>query len=131
MMVTAGHALCVPGNHDVKFVRAARGRKVQLTHGLARTMEQYALRESVYSGELVAAVDFLDRLVSHYVLDEGRLVVAHAGLIQPLQGRSSGTVREFCLYGDVTGVRLLAPFLGDQTERPCHREIRARTHRGR
>jgi protein phosphatase len=103
MMVTAGHALCVPGNHDVKFVRAARGRKVQLTHGLARTMEQYALRESVYSGELVAAADFLDRLVSHYVLDEGRLVVAHAGLIQPLQGRSSGTVREFCLYGDVTG----------------------------
>jgi protein phosphatase len=102
-MVTAGHALCVPGNHDVKFVRATRGRKVQLTHGLARTMEQYALRESVYSGELVAAADFLDQLISHYVLDEGRLVVAHAGLTQPLQGRSSGTVREFCLYGDVTG----------------------------
>jgi protein phosphatase len=102
-MVTAGHALCVPGNHDVKFVRAARGRKVQLTHGLARTMEQYALRESVYSGELLAAADFLDQLISHYVLDEGRLVVAHAGLTQPLQGRSSGTVREFCLYGDVTG----------------------------
>jgi protein phosphatase len=102
-MVTVGHALCVPGNHDVKFVRAARGRKVQLTHGLARTVEQYALRESVYSGELVAAADFLDQLISHYVLDEGRLVVAHAGLTQPLQGRSSGMVREFCLYGDVTG----------------------------
>jgi polynucleotide kinase-phosphatase len=102
-MVTAGHALCVPGNHDVKFVRAARGRKVQLTHGLARTMEQYALRETVYRGELAAAAEFLDRLVSHYVLDEGRLVVAHAGLTEPLQGRSSGTVREFCLYGDVTG----------------------------
>ena len=102
-MVMAGHALCVPGNHDVKFVRAARGRKVQLTHGLARTMEQYAQRESVYSGELVVAADFLDQLISHYVLDEGRLVVAHAGLTQFLQGRSSGTVREFCLYGDVTG----------------------------
>jgi protein phosphatase len=63
-MVTAGQALCVPGNHDVKFVRAARGRKVQLTHGLARTMEQYALRESVSSGELVAAADFLDRLIN-------------------------------------------------------------------
>jgi protein phosphatase len=102
-MVAAGHALCVPGNHDVKFVRAARGRKVQLTHGLARTLEQYALRESVHSGELVAAADFLDQLISHYALDEGRLVVAHAGLTEPLQGRSSGTVREFCLYGDVTG----------------------------
>ena len=103
IMVTAGHALCVPGNHDVKFVRAARGRKVQLTHGLARTMEQYALRESVHGEELLVAADFLDHLISHYVLDEGRLVVAHAGLTQPLQGRSSGRVREFCLYGDVTG----------------------------
>ena len=44
-MVTAGHALCVPGNHDVKFVRAARGHKVKQTHGLTQTLEQYALWE--------------------------------------------------------------------------------------
>jgi protein phosphatase len=103
VMVTAGHALCVPGNHDVKFVRAARGHKVKQTHGLTQTLEQYALWEAGHAGSLAALADILDRLVSHYVLDEGRLVVAHAGLIQALQGRSSGTVREFCLYGDVAG----------------------------
>ena len=37
------------------------------------------------------------------MLDEGRLVVAHAGLIERYQGRASGRVREFCLYGQTTG----------------------------
>ena len=42
-------------------------------------------------------------MISHYVLDGGRLVVAHAGLIERYQGRASGRVRSFCLYGDTTG----------------------------
>jgi len=46
---------------------------------------------------------FLDGLIGHYVLDDGRLVVAHAGLLQRYQGRASGRVREFCLYGQTTG----------------------------
>ena len=46
---------------------------------------------------------FLDGLLSHYVLDGGRLVVAHAGLPEYLQGRASGRVRSFALFGDTTG----------------------------
>ena len=41
--------------------------------------------------------------MSHIVLDEGRLVVAHAGLKEAYQGRSSGRVRDFALFGDTTG----------------------------
>jgi hypothetical protein len=41
--------------------------------------------------------------VSHYVLDDGRLVVAHAGLSEELQGRGSGKVRDFALFGETTG----------------------------
>ena len=37
------------------------------------------------------------------MLDGGRLVVAHAGLIERYHGRASGRVREFCLYGQTTG----------------------------
>ena len=51
-MVTAGHALCVPGNHDAKFVRAARGHKVKQTHGLTQTLEQYALWETEHAGAI-------------------------------------------------------------------------------
>jgi protein phosphatase len=99
-MVDAGTALCVPGNHEAKLLRALRGRNVQRTHGLAETMEQLAGEP----GEFRAEVErFIDGLISHYVLDGGRLVVAHAGLIERYHGRASGRVREFCLYGQTTG----------------------------
>ncbi|MFQ4150193.1 AAA family ATPase [Arthrobacter sp. LAPM80] len=73
-MVGNRHALCVPGNHEEKLVRALRGRKVALTHEL-------------------------DALV----LDDGNLVIAHAGLIQQYHGRASKRVRAFALYGQVSG----------------------------
>jgi protein phosphatase len=99
-MVAAGDALCVPGNHENKLLRALRGRNVQVTHGLAESLAQLAEEPT----EFRAAVErFLDGLISHYVLDGGQLVVAHAGLIQRYQGRASGRVREFCLYGQTTG----------------------------
>ena len=47
--------------------------------------------------------EFLDGLVSHYVLDGGKLVVAHAGMKAEMQGRGSGKVRDFALYGETTG----------------------------
>jgi protein phosphatase len=99
-MVSAGHALCVPGNHENKLVRALAGRDVQVTHGLAETLDQLS-RESEEFRRQVA--DFCRGLVSHVVLDDGRLVVAHAGLKEEYHGRASGRVRSFALYGDTTG----------------------------
>jgi protein phosphatase len=99
-MVAASHARCVPGNHENKLVRALRGRDVQRTHGLAETLEQLAAQPP----EFAAAVEsFCDGLVSHQVLDDGKLVVAHAGLKEAYHGRASGRVRNFALYGDTTG----------------------------
>ncbi|HEY6492770.1 MAG TPA: polynucleotide kinase-phosphatase [Trebonia sp.] len=99
-MVAAGTALAVAGNHEDKLLRALRGRNVRVSHGLETTLEQLAAGPT----EFGAAVEtFLDGLISHYVLDSGRLVVAHAGLSQRLQGRASGRVRSFCLYGQTTG----------------------------
>ncbi len=99
-MEESGAALCVPGNHDVKLLRKLKGKNVQVTHGLAETLAQLD-REPPEFRERV--IKFLDGLVSHYVLDGGKLVVAHAGLKQDLQGRASGTVRDFALYGETTG----------------------------
>ncbi len=99
-MVARGDALCVPGNHDVKLVRKLRGRDVQITHGLAESLAQLEDEPPAFR-EAVAA--FLDGLVSHYLFDDGTLVVAHAGMKQEMQGRGSGRVREFALYGETTG----------------------------
>ncbi|MGW1942878.1 polynucleotide kinase-phosphatase [Streptomyces sp. NPDC001940] len=99
-MVKSGHALCVPGNHENKFGRYLKGRKVQHTHGLAETVEQFAGESEEFTQEVA---EFVDGLVSHYVLDGGKLVVCHAGLPEKYHGRTSGRVRSHALYGDTTG----------------------------
>ncbi|MBQ0933441.1 polynucleotide kinase-phosphatase [Ideonella alba] len=99
-VVASGAGFCVAGNHDVKLARALMGRDVQVTHGLERSLAQLADASAQDRRDIAA---FLDGLVSHYVLDGGRLVVAHAGLTEELQGRSSARVRSFAMYGETTG----------------------------
>ena len=84
----------------MKLLRALNGRKVTASHGLAESLEQLAAEPPEFSTRVAA---FIDGLISHYVLDDGELVVTHAGLPENMQGRSSGAVRSFSLYGDTTG----------------------------
>lgn len=99
-MAQDGMALCVPGNHDIKLVKYLDGKNVKLRHGLEHTAEQLAGETPEFREQIRK---FLDSLISHYVLDGGKLVVAHAGLKEAFQGRTSGAVREFCLFGETTG----------------------------
>jgi protein phosphatase len=98
-MVASGAALSVPGNHDVKLLRKLRGRNVQITHGLAESLKQLDA-----TPDLLPAIEkFIDSLIGHYVLDDGRLVVSHAGMKERYIGRASARVREFALYGETSG----------------------------
>ncbi len=99
-MVAAGTALSVSGNHEAKLVRALKGANVRVSHGLAESLAQLGEESDEFRADALA---FMDGLISHFVLDDGRLVVAHAGLKEAYHGRSSGRVRSFALYGDTTG----------------------------
>ncbi|MDR1808378.1 MAG: polynucleotide kinase-phosphatase [Propionibacteriaceae bacterium] len=100
-MTAAGHALAVAGNHEAKLVRALRPKsKVTVSHGLDRTLAELAAAGPEFTERVRR---WCDGLIAHYVLDSGRLVVAHAGLKEAYQGRASGRVRSFALYGDTTG----------------------------
>jgi protein phosphatase len=99
-MVEAGTALCVNGNHDDKLRRKLEGRDLRVTHGLAESLAQLEAEPPAFRDRVRA---FLDDLPTHYLLDAGRLVVAHAGIKQEMQGGVSAAVRSFCLYGDTTG----------------------------
>ena len=99
-MVKAGNAVAVPGNHDVKLLKYLRGKRVSVTHGMDRTVAELEARGEEFKSEVA---EFLDSLISHYVLDDGNLVIAHAGLRQEYIGRGSARVRDFCLYGETTG----------------------------
>lgn len=111
-MVGSGAALCVPGNHDEKLKRALEGKAVKALHGLDVTLSQLDAAGEAFKAEVR---EFIDGLISHLVLDDGRVVVAHAGLPEKYQGRSSGRVRSFALYGDVDGSKddLGMPVRGD------------------
>ena len=99
-MIKNKQALCVLGNHDDKLKRKLEGRNVQISHGLAETLEQLATEPEAFVTEIHA---FLSSLISHYILDNGKLCIAHAGLREEMQGRTSGIVRSFALYGETTG----------------------------
>ncbi len=99
-MVKSGNAIAVPGNHDAKLVKYLSGRNVQLTYGLDVTADELNKESEDFRNEIR---EFLDGLVSHYVLDDGKLVVSHAGIKEQYIGRGSTRVRNFCLYGETTG----------------------------
>ena len=99
-MVEAGTALCVPGNHDMKLLQKLRGKDVKIAHGLANSIAQLEAETPEFKR---GVSDFLDGLISHYVLDDGKLVVAHAGMKEEMQGRGSGAIRSFALFGETTG----------------------------
>ncbi len=99
-MCEEGKAWCVVGNHDDKLKRYLDGKDVKLNHGLEQTAAQLMPESAEFKKK---ANRFLSKLISHYVFDDGKLVVAHAGLREDMQGRMSGAVRSFCMYGETTG----------------------------
>ena len=100
--VAAGHAWCVPGNHDLKLVRKLKGADVAVSRGLAETLQQLTDQPQSFKDRIVA---FFTALPSHYCFDGGRLVTAHAGLPERFHGRDSREIRAFALYGKTTGER--------------------------
>ena len=99
-MTADGSGLSVAGNHEAKLARALRGRDVTTSHGLAESLAQLRAAPDGFAAQAAA---FMDRLLGHIVLDDGNLVVAHAGLPEAMHGRASAAVRSFALYGDTTG----------------------------
>ena len=99
-MVASGIAFCVNGNHDDKLKRKLQGRDVKIAHGLAESLQQLAPESDAFKNQVIL---FLDSLISHYVLDDGNLAVAHAGIKQHYLGCDSAKIRAFCLYGQTTG----------------------------
>ncbi|NOJ93434.1 AAA family ATPase [Corallococcus coralloides] len=99
-MVYAGRALFVPGNHEIKLLKKLRGKDVRVGRGLAMTLEQLEREPPAFVQDVA---EFIEGGPTHYVLADGRLVVAHAGLKESMHGRDTPEVRDFALYGETTG----------------------------
>ena len=100
-MVEAATALCVPGNHDVKLLRKLRGSDVQITHGLAESLEQLERRAARVprAGAPTSSTGWSATTCSTTASWWSRT----PGMKEEMQGRGSGAVRDFALYGETTG----------------------------
>lgn len=92
-------AYCVVGNHENKLLRYLAGRRVKITHGLERTIDQLEMESRHFRDELYT---FLGQLSDHLIFDDERLVVVHAGIKEEFIGRNSGEIRAFCMYGETS-----------------------------
>lgn len=104
LVVNKKSAFYVPGNHCNKLYRYLLGNKVQTTHGLETTVSEYMSMNPEMKN------DFRERFLRLYesaplyhVLDQGRLVIAHAGIREDYIGKNNSKVKTFVLYGDITG----------------------------
>jgi len=99
-MCDEGSGRCVMGNHDFKLNKWLKRQKVNLNHGLDLTASELEKTSDVFHKQLS---EFVYDLRSHYWLDGGALVIAHAGLKEEMHGRGSGAVRQFAMFGETTG----------------------------
>ncbi|WP_251552455.1 bis(5'-nucleosyl)-tetraphosphatase PrpE [Neobacillus muris] len=97
-------ACYTPGNHCNKLYRYFLGNKVQISHGLETTVAEYkALNKDEQQSIRRKFIELYENAPLYLVLDQQRLIIAHAGIRQDFIGRTDAKVKTFVLYGDITG----------------------------
>lgn len=94
-LVRFGGYLAV-GNHDDKVARWLMGREVVMKGAIVETAKELGNLSVAHRTELGRWILSNER---HYILDQGRLVVAHAGLAEHLHGRRTKEADAFATYG--------------------------------
>jgi protein phosphatase len=95
-LVDAGAALVVPGNHDLQLERHLSTGDAPLVYGLDQTVRELESTSAAFRADVL---DFLQSLPGHVVVDDGSLVVAHAGLPQRLWFDDGAAARIEAAYG--------------------------------
>lgn len=115
-LVQQNKAHYTPGNHCDKLYRYFLGRNVQIVNGLETTVaELKALQADEYETIRNQFIQLVEGAPLYIVLDNEKLIVAHAGLKRKWIGQNYEKVRTFVLYGDITGEK-------DKDGRPVRRD---------
>ncbi|CRK83448.1 bis(5'-nucleosyl)-tetraphosphatase PrpE [Neobacillus massiliamazoniensis] len=104
LVIERGKAYYTPGNHCNKLYRFFLGNKVQIMHGLETTVAEYeSLNKHDQQSICNKFIELYEKAPLYLVLDNRRLIIAHAGIKQEYIGQTSAKVKTFVLYGDITG----------------------------
>lgn len=97
----------VPGNHCNKLYRYFLGRNVKIAHGLETTVaELNNLSAQALNHYQKMFMELYENAPLYQVLDNGKLVIAHAGIKEEMIGKTNKAIKTFVLYGDITGEML-------------------------
>ncbi|MGD7045299.1 bis(5'-nucleosyl)-tetraphosphatase PrpE [Jeotgalibacillus proteolyticus] len=103
-LVKEEKAYYVPGNHCNKLYRYLKGNNVKIIHGLETTAAE--INDLPPQEKRLITAQFKELYEGsplYHVLDNGRLVIAHAGIKQDDIGKINKRIESFVFYGDVTG----------------------------
>lgn len=104
LVIEQKKAYYTPGNHCNKLYRFLLGNKVQVSHGLETTVAEYnSLSKKTQQSIRHKFEQLYEYAPLYLVLDEQKLVIAHAGIKQEFIGQTHSSVKKFVLYGDITG----------------------------
>lgn len=102
--VEANLAQMIVGNHDHKFLRYLRGRKVKVGNGLQLTIDQ--MPSNFTETDKMSLINFLSQLPSYLVMNLGsrQVVMTHASFQPRFLGKMNDEVQAQCMYGPTTGI---------------------------
>jgi len=99
-MAEAGHAFVVPGNHEMALLGWIEGGRVSQGYGMESTVAEFEALPQAEADELRGRITpFLRSLSPYLLLDDGDLLVVHAGLPERWHGRNGPLVRAHCFNG--------------------------------
>jgi protein phosphatase len=106
LTVIKGMALYSPGNHCNKLYRYFKGNNVQISHGLETTVAEYvALPAREQKKVQKKFIELYEQAPLYQIVDDEKLIIAHAGIKQAYIGKHNDKVKTFVLYGDITGAK--------------------------
>jgi len=106
-MVENDRALYIPGNHCKYLYRYLQGDRDSTDYGLQSTLDELDELDDERADRLQQRfLRMYETAPPYLILDDGNLVVSHAGLREKDIGEVSDRVVDFCLYGDTTGETL-------------------------
>lgn len=106
LVIVQKKALYAPGNHCNKLYRYFSGNHVTISHGLETTVAEFeALPTREQKIIRKKFIDLYEHSPLYVIADQGKLIIAHAGIRKDYIGKSNKKVKTFVLYGDITGAK--------------------------
>ncbi|NPA54603.1 MAG: metallophosphoesterase [Aquificae bacterium] len=101
-----GYFIEVQSNHNYKFYRWLKGRNVNVSHGLQKTINEFlSLEEKEREIFKEKFIKYYEECPLYLIVETPKddVIVAHAGIKDEMIGKVNKRIKAFVLYGETTG----------------------------